>query len=101
MMGVDKEELEATRRLREKTADKMFKELGYAKDKVDETEGYAKVISPYKKQKGIIFENNFIKELIINLSYYDKEGNFHYKQVELSEKELQAINEKCKELGWL
>ena len=81
-------------------ADKMFEELGYIFEKANETEGYCKVIIAGKKQKGIIFENDF-KEILFNLSYYDKEGNFKYKNITISKEELQAINEKVKELGWL
>lgn len=87
-MGVDKEELEATRKLREKTADEMFDELGYEKKEY----GSSKIM--YAKDldfegyciKSVWFDK--VKKLVRLDGYYDMQ-------------ELQAINEKRKELGWL
>ena len=77
-------------------ADKLFKELGYKK--IDDNSCIARYRKEFKLKhaRGIIFaidktvcvgEEN-ARELIINRDYFDMQ-------------ELKAINEKCKELGWL
>ncbi len=70
--------------MKEKTSDEMFEELGYKKNFEDK----------YRAN----YENNGF-ETIIN---FDKE----YKDVRVYNngfdmQELQAINKKCQELGWL
>ena len=92
---LDDDELRATRILhgvdKEKTADKIFEELGYEKvSDIRENIGYVY----FKKEKHpiyyeypkIIFHNK-IKKLTIQNDY-------------LSMQELKAINKKCEELGW-
>lgn len=64
-------------------ADKMFKELGYKKVKY--LDGF-EVYTIKKEEVQIIFHRDF-KELSCT----------HYFGIQ----ELQAINEKCKELGWI
>ena len=73
-------------------ADKMFDELGYKKD--------CKV-----------HNNDFVEEIIYKTNEFKIKFNTVYESVEFEEvecfynsitmQELQAINEKVKELGWL
>lgn len=81
-------------------ADKMFEELGYEKDK-EMPEMYCKVIIPFKKQKDIDFDVVTEEHIEIRMSKYDKFGELKFDRIVLSLKELQAINEKVKELRWL
>lgn len=84
-MGVDKEELEATRKLREKTADKMFEELGF------ELYENKRRIEYFKDNREIIFyktKETFISSCGIGC-------------IDINMQELKAINKKCEELGWL
>lgn len=68
-------------------ADKMFEKLGYYKD-------FNKTIHEYKKD-GELFEIDFwLRSKEVSKEYY---GNTGYITIE----ELQAINQKCKELGWI
>ena len=84
-MDLDEQELKATR---EKSADEMFEELGYKKD------NYTEIEILYRKD-----ENHIIR--------FWKKGKRIIKQNEdgwymsITMQELQAINKKCKELGWL
>ena len=67
-------------------ADKMFKELGY--ENVRETEYWI----VYKgKEKDIDFNKKY--------KTIEVENGMESKKITIQE--LQAINEKCKELGWL
>lgn len=72
-------------------ADKMFEELGYKK----ESDYYYRIADDTNnsiKHKHIRFYKNtreVICESVLNFSY------------EINMQELQAINEKAKELGWL
>ena len=70
-------------------ADKMFEELGYYKDFDD-------IIHEYRKEEnGDLFEIDFwldVKE--VSKNYYREAGN-------ITMQELQAINQKCKELRWI
>lgn len=74
---------------KEKTADEIFEELGYYKD-FDETK------HEYRKEnEGDLFEIDFwLKERTVSKNYYREMGY-------ITMQELQAINKKCKELGWL
>lgn len=94
MSDLDKEELEATRKMQssaesaEKSADEMFEELGYEKvrDNIDcwcNYENNIHKISFEKNVKSIFFEDKDDTICLINLNV------------------LQAINKKCYELGWL
>lgn len=94
MSDLDKEELEATRKMQssadsaEKTADEMFDELGYEKirDTID---------------CWCIFENNVheisFEKNLQSVFFEDKKDNI----VLIKSEVIQAINKKCKELGWL
>lgn len=98
-MKLDNEELEATKKLQEKTADKMFEELDYRKNEDERVIIYDyiqyfnhfrtfKKISFYKLDKGIsLYNYNITEEMKIDYN--------------LTMQELKAINKKCKELGWL
>lgn len=90
-MDCDKEELEATLNIAEKSADEMFEEMGYE----------------------IIIKNKDIIQYEFSGIYMDNEITFDIKgktvlreysngdSKEISMQELQAINLKCKELGWI
>ena len=100
-MDLDNEELEATRRLNglaKTTADKMFEEIGY------------RLLPKDPNKKGILL--HYIRDCKLSanesehiLFYYDKtfEGFYTYcaSRKAFNIHELQAINKKCKELGWL
>ena len=81
-------------------ADKMFEELGYKKDKeIDNL--YCNIISPYKKQKDISFDDVAKDFVTITLTKYNEFGELENNIIVLSIKELQAIIAKCKELRWI
>lgn len=92
-MDLDKEELEATRKMQssgesaEKTADEMFEELGYTY--ID------------RLKNGIEYFNE--EDESIGIFNYENSGKrITYSRFEcISIEELQAINKKCFELGWL
>lgn len=92
MSELDNEELIATRRLNGlednlyKSADEMFEELGYK----EEVKYREKV---YEKDDKIITFNLEKKNIICN-NFYDG-----YESINMQE--LQAINKKCEELGWI
>ena len=75
--------------MKEKTADKMFKELGYKK--VEGLNDNYAIWYVNKNYIGInrIFFNILDRKLHFELNY------------DLSMQELQAINKKCEELGWI
>ena len=111
-MDSDNDELKATRKLNgvdKITADEIFKKLGYIKKEekfqndIDTIE-YRQIIKDdlYNEIVKIIELNNpkFYKYPIINLVKILKNVN-RESNVDLSLRELQAINQKCKELGWL
>lgn len=79
--------------MKEKTADEMFEELGYMK--VEENDYYIE----YRKQEEDCCK--FIKLDLIDKSFTSFYYVIHDKQSYLSMQELQAINKKCQELGWL
>jgi len=83
-------------------ADEMFKELGYIKkEKRFENEIDTIENDIYEEIVMIIELNNpkFYKHPIINLMKILK-SVYRNSNVDLSLQELQAINEKIKELGW-
>ena len=92
MSDLDNEELIATRRLNGlednlyKSADEMFEELGYK----EEVKYREKV---YEKDDKIITFNLEKKNIICN-NFYDG-----YESINMQE--LQAINKKVEELGWI
>lgn len=71
-------------------ADKLFENLGYKKTK----EIYENFTVIVYKSEDISIEFTSDKEIILT----NKSNN--YENVILNIKELQAINLKCKELGW-
>lgn len=78
----------------EKKADEMFKKLGYEKKEVhDEITGtflmYDKIVNKHKRRI------SFFKDRTIQCS----ESYLYVEKIDM--KELQAINKKVKELGWL
>ena len=97
MSDLDNEEIEATKKLQEKTADEMFEELGYEKE-FDYDHSYFKVITPFKCNKDITFNEG---DIIIAKTEYDEFGDLQHNVIYLNTKIIQAIIKKCKELGWL
>ena len=82
--------------MKEKTADEMFEELGYKK--VTEH----KQFSMYTKGMMVITFHKEYKDIAINTDTGEEIfGNTIYGFTEISLQELQAINKKCQELGWL
>ena len=82
-MDLDNEELQATKEI---SADEMFERLGYVEKIEDDS-----VIK-------FIRDDN--RTIIFHLDYkifYVEHKDFEYFTI----KELQAINKKCKELGWI
>lgn len=77
-MELDKEELEATKRIRGKTADEMFKELGYNQ----------RIKNYYVDSNGFSFDFISVDNIAID------------NVVAITIRDLQAINKKCEELGW-
>lgn len=81
-MDLDDEELKATRKLngadKKKTADKIFEELGY------------------KKKFNNYYEHDFGTTIEFESEY--KEINI---RGSIEMQELQAIDKKCEELGWI
>ena len=77
----------------EKTADEMFEELGYKKLR-DDDESY-KNIEGYKKDEYDIIEFDKNDKGFYKSAIYDTTSD------NISMQELQAINKKCQELGWI
>ena len=77
----------------EKTADKMFEKLGYKKYGGLETCRYVRYCNIINGEKEYII---FSKNKTVRFQYL-------YTQVSksITMQELQAINKKCKELGWI
>ena len=76
-------------------ADKMFEELGFTKEFL--------VSIANDEQWGINYKN-IRTETEITFDEIDKEvciSDMDDQSIYISMQELQAINEKCKELGWL
>lgn len=71
-------------------ADEMFEELGY--DKIQDDKYWV----DYKKRNENISLNLTNKFIEVTRKY---RGGYIDKRINI--KELQAINEKCKELGWI
>lgn len=70
-------------------ADEMFKELGYEK-----TYTQLKDIKYYKDDDNVIYFR-------VKHKKFDKSGEYDGMCDYITMQELQAINEKCKELDWL
>lgn len=83
-------------------ADEMFKKLGYKIDEQDEYIVYWKVakkqrVNFYNNQNEIQIEFNFNYKTVEKRDRIELDENSHI----ITMKELQAINKKCEELGWL
>lgn len=91
-MDLDNEELKATKN-REKAADEMFKDLGYKK--VDTPTNF--IYQNKKNNKEIRFYKIYkcVENSLIEFEEYEGNSIFFTMQ------ELQAINKKCEELGWI
>ena len=77
-------------------ADEMFEELGYKQNNVKVTDGDI-ILTVYEKEQQL-GKKHFNKTINFNII----DGYLSFKNLLiLDKKELQAINEKVKELGWL
>jgi hypothetical protein len=111
-MDLDEEKLKATKKLNtkkieknssikekqekssciEKSADEMFEELGYEKvEDIRESIGFVY----FKREKHFIY-NEYPK-----IIFHNKIEKLTIQNDYLTMQELEAINKKCKELGWL
>lgn len=73
-----------------KTADEIFKDLGYTKQYKDEDIYYYQDVEV--KDNYIVFEMGY--KCFAKTSCYHDTGD-------ITMQELQAINKKCQELGWI
>ena len=87
--------------MKEKTADEMFKELGY--EKKEQTNEYATHIWYYQRngadeEFGIEFSKTKFEEKgqVCCVCYSEREEAIY-----INMQELQAINKKVEELGWI
>lgn len=80
--------------VKEETADEMFEELGYEKpeDTIFNIEKFVKTIG---KTKYCIAFDYFYRRISV-FTFEDRES-----RKDISMQELQAINKKCQELGWI
>lgn len=89
-MDLDEEELKATRILNGvASADEMFGKLGYKKDF-----SWADEIIEYYKYDGELEDDLYIIRFYLNKKRV-------WKNSSITMQELQVINQKCKELGWI
>lgn len=75
-------------------ADKMFKELGYKMKQKGQYIEYVKVDNSVKEEYVI----SFMMKTVMATLYVN---GYLKKPLALEIREVQAINEKCKELGWV
>ena len=80
--------------LEKSKADGMFKELGYKMKQKGQYIEYVKVDNSVKEEYVI----SFMMKTVMATLYVN---GYLKKPLALEIRELQAINEKCKELGWL
>lgn len=82
-------------------ANEMFEKLGY--EKLDGYEGLNLIYIKFRKRVWIAEYQEIIFDLEHNLLNIKRENEEFYRTTTaiLNMQELQAINEKCKELGWL
>lgn len=78
-----------------KTADEMFKELEYIKEKEDNN--YIIFEKGSSQRNRIIFSKNTKRICGI---YIDEDYEFN-EPLDMNIQELQAISKKCQELGWI
>lgn len=81
------------------SADKMFEELGYAKEDLTVSHRVIK----YTKDSDIIkfYSRNivfYLDEHTMGACYEDMD---RFPKADITMQELQAINKKCKEMGWI
>lgn len=83
-----------------KTADKMFEELGY---EIERGKTYVIYWKIAKRQSLNFYQYQNETQIEFNYTYktIEKRELFKTKADIISMQELQAINEKCKELGWI
>jgi hypothetical protein len=86
MSDLDNEEIEATKKLQEKSADEMFEELGYRK--INYPDANYSFLAEYVKAT---IDITFYKDKTFRASDL---GGIYW----INMQELQAINKKCKEL---
>ena len=89
-------------------AEKMFKNLGYYKEEIkyeNELEHYSKMedLIGEVAYKDIVFDLKMKDIYLLNESRFTDEWVKEHRKTNfnLTLNELRAINEKCKELGWL
>jgi hypothetical protein len=87
MSDLDNEEIEATKKLQEKTAEEMFEELGYIRKQTILSENYS------NENKKII---QFWKDKTISSIIKRDSDCIDYEFITMQE--LKAINKKCQEL---
>lgn len=81
-------------------AEEMFKELGYEKKETECRIDYLK-FNDENKIAYVVYVS-FHKELKCFEKFFIKSNSPYEKQTtDFSMKQLQAINQQCKELGWL
>lgn len=86
--------------MKEKTADELFKELGYKKSEDKYNIDYNKIYSLTNGNKIREQMRFYNLDKCVHLEYF----NFDYgitTEKFLNIQELQAINKKCQELGWV
>lgn len=77
--------------MKEKTVDEMFEELGYEKDKE-----YSTIyVERYKK------DNDNTYYFYLTEKHFYKSGEYDALCDDITIQELQAINKKVEELGWI
>ena len=84
--------------IKEKTAYEMFEELGY-RNATNEFYGVKEEYFTYgnEEEDFIIF---YLESKMFGI-FSEKQDNLRCKCASLDMQELQAINKKCKELGWI
>lgn len=106
MSDLDDDELRATRILNgvEKTADKMFEELGYEITEENNSKNkYDNGIQFMKKERSVKKYIEFYyyhKQIVIYTDQYIYEKIKRWESTIINMQELKAINKKCEELGW-
>lgn len=81
-------------------ADTMFEELGYKKKGNNDHFEYNKLDNKVNELYTISFLQNS-NEKTISCRLYTQGGKYGGFPLAIEPQELKAINEKCKELGWL
>lgn len=91
-MDCDNEEVQATKKIKEKTADEMFEELGYEKE-IIKSELSDEVTIMYIKKFVYEYDSKVIsfklKKKIVEIKY------------SIDIQELKTIYKKCEELKWI